>query len=60
MNKFVDFIGPFKDIIPKYVEYKRSLGFKYDINYVKSLRRMDNFFAKNYSCNKSSRSLNNK
>ena len=52
MNKFVDFIGPFKDIIPKYVEYKRSLGFKYDINYVKSLRRMDNFFAKNYHIEK--------
>lgn len=48
MNKQVVFTGPFKDVLPKYIEYKQALGFAYSYDYAKRFREMDNFFAKNY------------
>lgn len=40
MNKF---IGPFKNVAPLYIEYKKSLG--YDCkSEVGELRRLDNYF----------------
>lgn len=40
------FRGPFKDYCLKYVEYKRSLGFKYGEAAFYTLRYMDDFFIK--------------
>lgn len=48
MNLNINFIGPFKDILPKYIEYKRSLGFKYGQTCLNMLKVMDYFFATNY------------
>lgn len=52
MSKLLTFKGPFKDIIPKYIEYKQALGFSYDYDYAKRLREMDDFFAQHYRLNK--------
>ena len=49
MNKKLTFISIFKDLIPKYIEYKQSLGFTYDYDYAKRLRGMDRFFHENYT-----------
>ena len=51
MSKSLIFKGPFKDIIPKYIEYKQALGFSYDYDYAKRLREMDNFFLQHYHLN---------
>lgn len=48
MNKEIIFTGPFKELLPKYIEYKRALGYEYNYNYSKRLRQMDIFFQKNY------------
>lgn len=48
MNKQIVFTGPFKDVLPKYIEYKQALGFAYSYDYAKRFREMDNFFAQNY------------
>lgn len=42
MNNIV-FTGPFKDIIPLYVKYKQSQGYKYEAG-SKLLQAMDNYF----------------
>lgn len=39
-----DFNGPFADILPEYIRYKRALGFKYCKSTVYRLREMDTFF----------------
>lgn len=39
-----DFQGPFAEILPRYIEYKRALGFKYCKTTVYRLREMDMFF----------------
>lgn len=49
MDKEYNFSGPFKDILPKYIEYKRSLGFSFSGSTCRALKTMDNFFAKNYN-----------
>lgn len=40
------FTGPFKDYCPRYVSYKRDLGFKFGESALYSLRFMDDFFKK--------------
>jgi len=40
------FSGPFKEHIPKYIDYKRSLGFKTGSSTYYILRGMDDFFEK--------------
>ncbi|MGM9848320.1 MAG: tyrosine-type recombinase/integrase [Clostridia bacterium] len=48
MKNEKEFIGPFKDVLPRYVEYKRSQGFSYSNSTYRALRTMDNFFNKYY------------
>ena len=38
-----NFIGPFKNIAPLYIEYKRSLGFNSESEY-NELKRLDKYF----------------
>lgn len=45
-----DFNGPFADILPEYIKYKRALGFKYGKSTVYRLREMDIFFKKHGIC----------
>ena len=49
MYSEIKFSGIFKDIIPKYVEYKRAQGFEIGQSYLIMLRAMDNFFTAKYS-----------
>ena len=49
MNDDVIFSGPFKEILPKYIEYKKALGYSYAYDYAKRFREMDDFFKLNYS-----------
>ena len=44
MKKLPEFSGPFKDIIPKYIEYRKAQGIKISPPFVYLLRRMDLFF----------------
>ena len=44
MKKLPEFSGPFKDIIPKYIEYRAAQGIKISVPFVYHLRRMDLFF----------------
>lgn len=46
MKKLPEFSGPFKDIIPKYIEYRKAQGIKISTPFVYHLRRMDLFFKK--------------
>ncbi len=39
-----EFIGPFKDILPEYINYQRGLGYDYGKPIVYRLREMDIFF----------------
>jgi hypothetical protein len=39
-----EFIGPFKDILPEYINYQRGLGYDYGKPIVCRLREMDIFF----------------
>lgn len=50
-NKEISYVfrGPFKEYIPKYIEYKRSLGFKVGSSVYYTLKGMDDFFNK-YGC----------
>lgn len=48
MAKELLFSGIFKDVIPKYIEYKKALGYAYAYDYSKRLRQMSNFFEQNY------------
>lgn len=50
-NKEISYVfrGPFGEYIPKYIEYKRSLGFKVGSSVYYTLRGMDDFFDK-YGC----------
>ena len=48
MSKELIFEGPFKDVIPQYIEYKKALGYAYNYDYSKRLRQMSNFFVQNY------------
>lgn len=52
MAKELVFNGVFKDIIPKYIEYKRACGYAYAYDYAKRLREMNNFFEQNYKLSK--------
>lgn len=52
MNIEYNFSGPFKELLPKYIEYKRSLGFTIPASSCRALRAMDDFFAKNYNISK--------
>ncbi|MBS3968894.1 MAG: tyrosine-type recombinase/integrase [Clostridia bacterium] len=47
-NKEISYVfrGPFKEYIPKYIDYKRSLGFKIGSSAYYALRGMDDFFVK--------------
>jgi len=42
--KIPEFIGPFKDILPEYINYQRGLGYDYSAPIVYRLREMDIFF----------------
>ena len=42
--KIPGFIGPFKDILPEYINYQRGLGYDYGAPIVYRLREMDIFF----------------
>lgn len=44
MKKLPEFSGPFKDIIPRYIEYRKAQGIKISAPFVYHLRRMDLFF----------------
>ncbi len=46
-NTIPSFDGPFKDILPDYIRYKRSLGYKYSNKTVYLLKKMDSFFRIN-------------
>lgn len=48
MSKELVFEGVFKDLIPRYIEYKKALGYAYNYDYSKRLRQMSNFFEQNY------------
>ena len=37
MSKELIFEGPFKDVIPQYIEYKKALGYAYNYDYSKRL-----------------------
>ena len=45
--KSVTYEGPFKEICPNFIEYKRSLGFKYNYDTEKAIQALDNFFKEN-------------
>lgn len=49
MNNDIIFSGPFKEILPKYIEYKKALGYSYAYDYAKRYREMDDFFKLHYS-----------
>lgn len=49
MENDFKFSGPFKDILPQYIEYKQSQGFSFSGSTYRALKAMDNFFAKNYN-----------
>lgn len=42
--KIPEFIGPFKDILPEYINYQRGLGYDYSAPIVYRLKEMDIFF----------------
>lgn len=42
--KIPEFIGPFKDVLPEYINYQRGLGYDYGKPIVFRLREMDIFF----------------
>lgn len=42
--KMPEFMGPFKDILPGYINYQRGLGYDYSAPIVYRLREMDMFF----------------
>ena len=44
MKKLPEFSGPFKDIITRYIEYRKAQGIKISAPFVYHLRRMDLFF----------------
>lgn len=39
-----EYVGPFKDVIPKYLLYRDAQGLKYSHRLAQQLRRMDKFF----------------
>lgn len=41
------FKGPFKDILPDYIQYKKALGYQYPRSVIYLLRQMDSFFLSN-------------
>ena len=49
MSRTIIFKGPFKNLIPQYIEYKRALGFDYSDDYVSRFKKMDDFFDEKYS-----------
>ena len=38
-----DFIGPFKNVAPLYIEYKKSLGYKSEAEF-NELKKLDRYF----------------
>jgi integrase len=40
-----DFTGPFKDILPGYIAYKRSIGYKFHGSILYRLKEIDRFFS---------------
>lgn len=44
MKKLPEFSGPFKDIIPRYIEYRKAQGIKISAPFVYHLRRMDLYY----------------
>ena len=49
MDKEIIFNSSFKDVILKYIEHKRSMGFSYDYNYIRKFKNFDTFIESNYS-----------
>ena len=43
-NELPQFTGPFQELIPKYISYKRAQGYKIGSPIVYRLREMDLFF----------------
>ncbi|HLX53765.1 MAG TPA: tyrosine-type recombinase/integrase [Aquella sp.] len=46
MYKIPDFIGPFKDILPNFINYQRSLGYDYQKATVLKFKELDTFLFK--------------
>ena len=46
MYKIPDFIGPFKDILPNFINYRRSLGYDYQKSTVLRFKNLDTFLSK--------------
>ena len=51
MYKIPEFIGPFKDILPNFINYRRSLGYDYQKPTVLRFKELDTFLSK-YGYNK--------
>ena len=48
MNDY-NFVGPFKDVAPLYLEYKKSLGYD-SKSELAELKKMDKYFFDKNSC----------
>ena len=46
MYKIPEFIGPFKDVLPNFINYQRSLGYDYKKPTVLKLKELDTFLSK--------------
>ena len=46
MYKIPKFIGPFKDVLPNFINYKRSLGYDYQKATVLRFKELDTFLSK--------------
>ena len=46
MYKIPEFIGPFKDILPNFINYRRSLGYDYQKPTVLRFKELDTFLSK--------------
>lgn len=51
MYKIPEFIGPFKDILPNFINYQRSLGYDYQKSTVLRFKELDTFLSK-HGCSK--------
>lgn len=47
MYTIPEFDGPFRELIPQFINYKRSLGYDYGRNIVYRLLEMNRFFLSN-------------
>ena len=46
MYKIPEFIGPFKDVLPNFINYQRSLGYDYQKATVLRFKELDTFLSK--------------